>query len=269
MNLYRGCCHGCIYCDSRSECYGIEEFDRVRVKENALEILRDELRRKIKTGVILTGAMSDPYNPFERKLELTRHALELVSAYEFGIGIATKSELILRDIDLFREIKEHSPVLLKITITTADDHLSRLIEPGVPPSSRRFEVIRELTDAGLFAGILMMPVLPFLEDNLENVLEIVKKASQCGARFIYPAFGVTLRQNQREYYFKRLDQLFPGLSGRYQDRFGMNYECRSPNAKLLWSAFSKACDECGILYKMPDIVRAYKLGYESLQMRLF
>ena len=269
MNLYRGCCHGCIYCDSRSECYGIEDFDRVRAKENALEIDRNDLRRKVKTGVIMTGAMSDPYNPFEKEMELTRHALELVSAYEFGIGVATKSELILRDISLFQEIKEHSPVLLKITVTTADDELSKLIESGVPPSSRRFEVIRELTDAGLFTGILLMPVLPFLEDSLENVLAIVEKAARSGARFIYPAFGMTLRQNQREHYYEQLDGLFPGLSEQYRRQFGNSYECRSRQAKKLWEAFSKACDEHGILYQMTDIIRAYHLGYGDRQLKFF
>lgn len=125
MNIYKGCCHGCIYCDSRSECYHVENFDKVRAKENALQIIRDDLRRKVKKGVIGTGAMSDPYNPFEEKLCLTRHALELVDAYEFGIAIATKSPLITRDADILSGIKEHSPVLCKITITTADDELSK------------------------------------------------------------------------------------------------------------------------------------------------
>ncbi len=269
MNLYRGCCHGCIYCDSRSECYGIEGFDQVRAKENALEIVRNDLRRKVKTGVILTGAMSDPYNPYEKELELTRRALELVDAYEFGIGVATKSDLILRDAGLFQEIKEHSPVLLKITITTADDELSKLVEPGVPPSSRRFEVVRKLSEMGLFAGILLMPVLPFLEDSLENVLAIVERAAECGARFVYPAFGMTLRQNQRDYYFQKLDELFPGLSEKYRRQYGNSYECRSPQAKRLWTAFSKACDERGILCRMPDIVRAYRLGYGDRQLKFF
>ena len=271
MNIYRGCCHGCIYCDSRSECYGVERFDQVRAKQDALAIIRNELRRKVETGIVSTGAMSDPYNPFERELELTRHALELLSAYGFGAAIATKSSLIVRDIPILQEIRETAPVICKVTITTCDDALSRKIEPGVPVSSQRFAVIEELSRAGLFAGILLMPVLPFLEDSEENVLGIVELASKAGARFIYPAFGMTLRQNQREYYYQKLEELFPGqdLSGRYRKRYGSSYECVSPKAGLLWKAFSKACDEKGILYRMPDIVRAAHLGYEDGQLRLF
>lgn len=271
MNIYRGCCHGCIYCDSRSECYGVERFDQVRAKQDALAIIRNELRRKVETGIVSTGAMSDPYNPFERELELTRHALELLSAYGFGAAIATKSSLIVRDIPILQEIRETAPVICKVTITTCDDALSRKIEPGVPVSSQRFAVIEELSRAGLFAGILLMPVLPFLEDSEENVLGIVELASKAGARFIYPAFGMTLRQNQREYYYQKLEELFPGqdLSGRYRKRYGSSYECVSPKAGLLWKAFSKACDEKGILYRMPDIVRAARLGYEDGQLRLF
>lgn len=147
MNLYRGCCHGCIYCDSRSECYHVDNFDTVRAKENALAILRDELRRKIRKGIIGTGAMSDPYNPFEQTELLTRHALELISAYEFGITVITKSPLITRDIDVYNEISEHSPILCKMTVTTADDELCRLIEPNVAPSSERFNALAKCPKA--------------------------------------------------------------------------------------------------------------------------
>ena len=161
MNIYRGCCHGCIYCDSRSACYQIDHFDTVRAKEDALRIIRDDLRRKVKTGVVGTGAMSDPYNPFEKKEELTKHALQLVDAFGFGAAIATKSDLILRDIDILSDIKEHSPVLCKITITAAGDGLASKLEPGVCPSSARFEAVKMLSEAGIFTGILLMPVLPF------------------------------------------------------------------------------------------------------------
>ena len=271
MNLYRGCCHGCIYCDSRSECYGVEEFDRVRVKKNALQVIRDDLRRKVKPGVVATGAMSDPYNPYERDLQLTRHALELLSAYGFGVAIATKSELVLRDIDVLREIKEHSPVLVKITVTTVDDGLSRVIEPGAPASSRRLQAIRELSGAGVYAGVLLMPVLPFLEDTPGNILGVIEKAHEAGARFIYPAFGMTLRQNQRDWYFDRLDELFPGrdLRRRYVEQFGNSYRCVSPQAGELWKLFRTECDRRGILYRMPDIIASYQLGYEGNQLRFF
>lgn len=271
MNIYKGCCHGCIYCDSRSECYRIDDFDQVRAKENALEILRDDLRRKAKKGVVATGAMSDPYNPFEKELLLTRHALELISAFGFGSTIATKSSLITRDMDVLCEIKEHSPVLCKITITTCDEKLSRKIEPNVSSSMERFATVAKLKEAGIFTGILLMPVLPWLEDSEENILGIVKEAKQAGADFIYPAFGVTLRQNQREWYFQKLDQLFKGqeLVQKYRKRYGNQYQCVSPNAKRLWEVFAKSCNEAGILFNMRQIILAYKRPYETKQMSLF
>ncbi len=271
MNIYRGCSHGCIYCDSRSSCYGIENFDQVRAKQDALRIIRDDLRRKVRKGVIATGAMSDPYNPMEKDLLLTRHALELADAFDFGIAVATKSDLITRDIDVFQGIKEHSPVLCKITITTHDDALAQKLEPNAPTSSQRFETIRVLSEAGIFAGILLMPVLPFLEDTPENVLAILHRAKECGARFVYPAFGMTLRQNQREWYLQKLENLFPGqgLRERYMKQYGNAYRCVSPNAGKLWNLFSEECNKRGILYRMQDIVRMYKMGYESRQLRLF
>lgn len=270
MNIYRGCPHGCIYCDSRSECYGNEDFDTVRIKENALAIIRDDLRRKVKSGVVNTGAMSDPYNPFEKELLLTRHALELLNAYEFGVAIATKSDLITRDIDILSEIKAHSPVICKITVTTCNDTMAKKVEPNAPSSTKRFETIKKLSNAGIFSGILLMPVLPFLEDSPENIEGIVRCAANSGARFIYPAFGMTLRQNQREWYYKELDERFPNdnLRQRYAKRYGSSYECRCPNAAALWKIFSKLCDDNGILYSMKDIISGYKLGYNR-QISLF
>lgn len=271
MNIYKGCCHGCIYCDSRSDCYCIEDFDRVRAKENALRIVRDDLRRKVRTGVVGTGAMSDPYNPFEKDLQLTRHALELVNAFGFGAAIATKSTLLLRDADILAEIAEHSPVLCKVTITTADDALSQKLEPGVPPSSERFEMVRQLSGQGLFAGILLMPVLPFLEDSEENIRAIVRHTAQAGGRFIYPAFGMTLRQNQREWYYDKLNQLFSGqgLVEKYIKRYGNRYECTSPRASRLWNVFTEDCSKYGIRYQMRDIVWGYKQKYQVSQLSLF
>ncbi|WP_342759925.1 SPL family radical SAM protein [Kineothrix sedimenti] len=268
MNIYKGCCHGCIYCDSRSECYHIEDFDKVRAKENALQIIRDDLRRKVKKGVIGTGAMSDPYNPFEKELCLTRHALELINVFEFGVAIATKSPLLTRDIDILMDIREHSPVLCKVTITTADDELAAKLEPGAAVSSKRFEVLSSLRENGIFAGILLMPVLPFLEDNEENILNIVHRAAQCSVNFIYPAFGVTLRQNQRDYYYQKLNELFPedNLVGKYRKQYGEYYECRSPRSSRLYSVFAEECEKYGILYKMKDIVHVYKRNYGENQL---
>lgn len=269
MNIYRGCCHGCIYCDSRSSCYGIEDFDKVRAKENSTLQIRSELRKKIKKGVIGTGAMSDPYNPFEEKYELTRKALEIIDENNFGVAIATKGKIITRDIDILKDIQKHSPVLAKITITTYKDELSKKIEPGVAPSSERFSVVNKLSENGIFTGILLMPVLPFIEDNHENIIKIVKLAYESGAKFIYPAFGMTLRDKQRAWYFKNLDEKFSGLKKSYLEEYGSNYECRSPRAKELWSVFALECDKYGILYEMKDIVKAYRMKYEINQISLF
>lgn len=271
MNIYKGCCHGCIYCDSRSDCYGIKNFDQVRAKDQALHIIRDDLRRKVKLGVVGTGAMSDPYNPFEKKLELTRHALELVDAFGFGAAIATKSTLLERDADILESIREHSPVLCKVTVTTADDNLASLVEPGVSLSSKRFELVQNMNSRGIYTGLLMMPVLPFLEDNEENIRHIVKNAHEAGARFIYAAIGMTLRENQREWYYDCLKRLFPGenLPERYMKQYRNSYECRSPKAAKLWKLFTAECEKYGILYQMKDIVCSYKRNYEITQLSLF
>lgn len=269
MNIYKGCCHGCIYCDSRSSCYRVENFDQVRAKGNALDIIAAELKSKRRTGVIGTGAMSDPYNPFEKNYRLTRGALELINMYGFGVSIATKSDLITRDIDILKKIQNHSPVLIKITVTTCSDDLCKKIEPNAAISSKRFQAINMLSSQGIFAGILLMPVLPFLEDNEENIGGIIKNAYESGAKFIYPAFGVTLRQNQRDWYYEKLDQLFPGIKQKYITEFGNDYECRSRNAKLLWQLFKKECDKFGILYKMEDIIKGYRQGYDTDQLSFF
>lgn len=269
MNIYKGCCHGCIYCDSRSECYGIENFDEVRAKENAAVLIERELKSKRHKGVVGTGAMSDPYNIFEKEYKLTRKALELINLYRFGVSIATKSDLILRDIDLIKQISLHSPVLVKITITTSDDELCKKIEPGAAVSSDRFEVIKRLSQSGIFAGILLMPVLPFIEDNPENIASIIRLAHESGAKFIYPAFGVTLRQNQREWYYRKLDELFATVRDKYVRHYGNAYECRSLKAKELWELFEYECNKNNILYKMEDIIKNYKSGYGNVQISLF
>lgn len=271
MNIYKGCCHGCIYCDSRSECYGVEDFDRVRAKENAMQVIRDDLRSKVRSGIVGTGSMSDPYNPFEKELLLTRHGLELIDAYEFGVAIATKSDLITRDIDILQSIKSHSPVLCKLTVTTTDDVLAGKLEPNVASPTQRLAAIKKLSDAGIFTGVLLMPTLPFLEDSVVNVLSVVEGAARAGAKFVYPAFGMTMRQNQREYYLGELERRFPGqgLRARYERQYGQQYTCTSPNAKPLWAAFSKRCKELGLLYEMRHIISAYQRGYGDRQLSFF
>lgn len=270
MNIYRGCSHGCIYCDSRSECYGVDHFDEVRAKEQALTILARELQTKRKNGIIGTGAMSDPYNPQEKIHRLTRQALQLVDQHhQFGLAIATKSDLVLRDLDLLTSIQKHSPVLVKITVTTANDELCYKIEPRVAVSSARFAAIGELSRSGIHTGILLMPALPFLEDQELNIREIVRLAHEHGAKFIFPSFGVTLRQNQRVWFYQQLDRHFPGLKEKYLEEFGSTYVCNSPRAKELWRLFRAECQKYGILYRMPEIIDSYQQGYGNTQLSLF
>ena len=269
MNIYRGCSHGCIYCDSRSLCYRIENFYTVRAKQDALRIIRDDLLKKRKRGVIATGAMSDPYNPYEKELKLTRNALELINAYRFGVAVATKSTLIVRDSNILKDIQENSPVLVKMTITTADDNLCKIIEPNAPVSSERFEAVKTLNSNGVYAGILMMPILPFIEDTEENILSIIQKAKESGARFIYPAIGMTLRTGNREYYYEKLDKYFPGIKEKYIKRYDIRYNCTSPKVKRLWNIFTEECKRLEIRYQMKDIVIDYKRGYTAKQLNLF
>lgn len=268
MNLYKGCSHGCIYCDSRSECYQIKDFDTVRVKENAITILERELMYKSRKGVVGIGAMSDSYNPFEKELEVTRQALSLLVRYGFGVSLETKSDLIIRDIDLFQKIQQQSSCIVKMTITTCDDDLCRKIEPRVCVSSKRFAAIKQLSDAGIFTGILFNPVLPFICDTEENIREMVRLTAEAGAKFIHTYFSVTLRQNQRDYYFDQLEESFPGLKEKYIQLYGNKYHCISPHAKRLRQVFVEECKKYGLLYKMNDIIQAYKKP-KAEQLTLF
>lgn len=258
MNLYRGCSHGCIYCDSRSNCYHIDNFDIVKGKENALQILEQELSKKREKGVVGIGAMSDTYNPLEKEYELTRGALRLLLKYGFGVSIDTKSDLILRDIDLLKEINSKNDVIVKFTITTPKDELAKIIEPRVCVSSKRLQAIKTLSDNGIFAGVMLNPVLPFITDKEEDLKELVRLASENGAKFIHTYMGMTLRENQRDYYFENLDKYFSGLKQKYMRCYGARYNCKAINYKKLYKVFSEECKKYGILYKMSDIIKAYK-----------
>lgn len=269
MNLYKGCSHGCVYCDSRSNCYQIENFDQVRIKKNAISILEKELASKRKKGVIGIGAMSDTYNPFEQKYEVTRNALKQISKYGFGVSIDTKSDLIVRDIDLLTEIAKKNNVIIKITITTTDDQLSKIIEPHVCKTSRRLKAIRTLSQAGLFVGILMNPVFPFLTDTEENIKNMVRLAHENGAKFIHTYMSVTLRENQRVYYYQQLDKYYPGLKEQYRKQYGNQYICKPKNVKELYQVFTKECKKYGILYQMKDIINAYQQAESKQQLTLF
>lgn len=266
MNLYRGCCHGCIYCDSRSECYRIEPFERVRAKQDALAIMGRELRLRHRAGVISTGAMSDPYNPFEKELELTRGALELVDRHRFGISILTKSPLITRDVGLLQRIAHHSVVSAKLTVTAADDALCKQLEPHVAPTSERFGAIRTLADAGLMTGISIVPVLPFLTDTSENIRTLVEMAAAAGARYVYMEPGVTLRGNQRAHFYSQLDRLFPGIAQEYQSTYGNRYRCTTRHHRELRRTLAAACRRHGLLCRLSDILAAQKAPYEQPQL---
>lgn len=268
MNIYRGCCHGCIYCDSRSDCYQIKDFDTVRAKENAIEIIRKELKGKINKGIIGTGSMSDPYNFFEKEYRLTRQALEVINYYGFGLSITTKSNLITRDIDLLKRISCHSPVIITITVTTCSNEVSKIIEPNVSVSSERFDAIKKLTDNGIYTGVLFTPVLPFIEDNEENIRGITNKAYVCGAKFVYTQMGVTLRQNQRDWYFQKLDKYFEGLKEKYISHYGNQYICKAQNDSELCKIFLSECHKLQLHYKMEDIIKDYKRNYTTEQISL-
>lgn len=257
MNLYKGCSHKCIYCDSRSSCYNIDDFDIVRAKANEIEILNQELKTKRKKGVIGIGAMSDTYNPLEKQYKITRKALELISYYSFGISIETKSNLITRDIDLLKKINSTADVILKLTITTADDSLSKIIEPSVCTSSERLQAMKQLADSGLFVGTLLTPIIPFITDSEKNIRNVIKLSAENGAKFVFSMGGVTLRGNQKDYFFNQLDKSFPGMKEKYIKNFGNSYFCYSLN-KNLKNVFEEECSKYGLFYKMEDIIKAYK-----------
>jgi len=269
MNLYRGCQHQCIYCDSRSECYQIENFKHdILVKVNAIELLRDELARKRIVGTIGTGSMNDPYMPLEAETQLTRRALEVIVESCFPVHVITKSDLVVRDLDLLNEISHKTYAAVTFTVTTADDALSKQLEPGAPVSSRRLAALRNLSRSGLLTGITMMPVLPFIEDSEENIRQIVTLAAENGARYILPAFGLTLRDRQRAYYYDKLDQLFPGLRRSYEKTFGERYSAPAQNARQLGQFFARLCENYGIANQMPVFVPQKRAHETSLQPRL-
>ncbi len=245
MNLYRGCSHGCIYCDSRSSCYRIENFSDILVKINAIDLLKKELPSKRVKGTIGTGSMNDPYQPAEKQFQLTKKSLELMVKHGFPVHIITKSDLVLRDVDILREISK-TYAAVTFTVITTDDKLAGIIEPGAPPPSKRLKTIETLSRAGVYTGITMMPLLPFITDTEENVKDIVRRAKDSGAKYIIPVFGMSIRTGQREYYYQKLDEHFPGLKTKYEKNYGMRYQCPSPDHARLEKVFLEACDKNAI-----------------------
>lgn len=251
MNLYRGCQHRCIYCDSRSLCYGIDGFDKeVLVKVNAVDLLRDALPRKRMVGTIGTGSMNDPYMPLEKKINLTGRALEVIAENRFPVHIITKSDLVLKDIETLVEINKVYAAV-SFTVTAADDDLSKKVEPGAPRSSQRFAAMRPLANRGILTGVILMPVLPFIEDNEENITAILEKAKQSGASYIIPSLGMTIRDRQRSYYYDKLDQHFPGVKEQYVKAFGGNYFAQANHAKQLYRLIEELCYQYKITPHIP------------------
>jgi DNA repair photolyase len=269
MNLYRGCQHQCIYCDSRSECYQIEDFNHdVLVKVNAIDLLRRELRGKRILATIGTGSMNDPYMPLEAEVQLTRRALEVIAGYGFPVHVITKSDLVVRDLDLLEQIHARTLAAVTFTITTTDDELARKLEPVAPAPSLRLTALQAVRRRGLPAGITLMPVLPFIEDTIENIRSIVSLAAAAGASYILPAFGMTLRDRQREYYYARLDQLFPGMRKRYETAFGGSYYAPAQGADALRHELENLCREHGIPLKMPVFAPRRRVEQNDRQPRL-
>ena len=257
MNIYRGCTHGCIYCDSRSMCYHFKHpFDDIEVKRNAPELLEKALRTKKKKCMIGTGAMSDPYMHCEEQLQLTRKCLEIILRYGFGAAVQTKSDRILRDIDLLEEINRSAKCVVQMTLTTYDDDLCRILEPHVCNTKRRIEVLEEMQKRGIPTVVWLTPILPYINDTKENITSILNECVRVGVKGIIDfGMGLTLREGSREYYYAALDQHFPGLKERYIQRYGNSYELPSPNAGELAGIVQNICREHGILSTPDDCFR--------------
>ncbi|MFA8344406.1 MAG: radical SAM protein [Rhodothermaceae bacterium] len=264
MNLYRGCQHGCIYCDSRSECYRIEKFDEeVVVKTNAIQLLKKEIAKKKEKGTIGLGSMNDPYMPVELELEMTKQALEVIANHRFPVHMITKSDLVLRDLDLYKRIN-FVYAAISFTITTADDNLAKKIEPAAPAPSKRFKAMEKIAANGIMTGITLMPLLPYIQDNVDNIVDIVKAAKDSGVSYIIPAFGVTLRDRQRDYFYKKLEKEFPGIKERYIKKFKNNYFCLPEKVRVLDMIFREQCYKQGI----PVKIKQFTPG-EPEQLALF
>ena len=272
MNIYRGCSHGCIYCDSRSKCYHFTHaFEDIEVKQNAPELLEKALRSKRKKCMIGTGAMSDPYMHIEEELRLTRKCLEVIKQYGFGVAIQTKSDRILRDIELLDEINKSAKCVVQMTLTTYDDELCKIIEPNVCNTKRRIEVLEEMQKRGIPTVVWLTPVLPFINDTKENITSILNECVRVGVKGIIDfGMGLTLRDGDREYYYAALDKHFPGMKERYIKTYRNAYELPSPNTKELTEIFQRICRENGILSGSDECFRYMsELPEKYQQLSLF
>ena len=255
MNIYRGCQHGCVYCDARSWCYQMNHiFEDIEIKENAMELLEAALKSKRRPCMLGTGSMSDPYMPVEKSLGMTRQMLELVEKHGFGATVLTKSDLVLRDIDILRRINGKTKAVVQISLTVTDDRLSKILEPNVCPTSRRIEVLEKLREAGIPTVVWLCPILPFLTDTEENVMGILRACRDTGVKgIIQYGMGLTLREGNREYFYAALDKHFPGLKERYIRTYGNAYELPSPKNEELMALFHGFCQYYGIWHNNDQI----------------
>lgn len=264
MNLYRGCSHGCIYCDSRSKCYQMDHaFEDIEVKENALELLEKALLSKKKRCMIGTGAMTDPYIPLEETLRMTRGALEIIERHGFGVAIQTKSCRILRDLDVLKKINDRSKAVVQMTLTTHDDALCRILEPNVSVASERVAALKQFRDALIPTIVWLCPILPYINDTRENIAGILDSCIEAGVKgIICFNMGLTLREGSREYFYEQLDRHFPGMKQRYIRSFGNAYELNSHRNEELMRLFHRTCEKAGILHDNREIF-AYLHGFSE------
>ena len=273
MNLYRGCSHGCIYCDSRSRCYHMEHsFEDIEVKENAIPLLEAALKRKREKCMLATGSMTDPYIPLEEKLCYVRKALSLADRYDFGFTLITKSDRVLRDLDLLKSINEKTKAVVQMTLTTIDDALCKKIEPNVSTTSQRIAALKTLRDAGIPTVVWLSPILPFINDTQENVRGIIDACAEAKVYGILCfGMGLTLREGNREYFYHQLDRHFPGLKEKYMETFGLQYAVTSPRNEGLMKMFHNLCQAYGIVHSNGQIfeyLRTFedKTGAEQLSL---
>ena len=274
MNLYRGCLHGCIYCDSRSECYCMDhDFEDVEVKANALELLENNLKRKRSKCMLATGSMSDPYIPLENELKHVRKALGLAYNYGFGFTLITKSNRVLRDFDLLTAINNKTKCVVQMTLTTCDENLCKKIEPNVSTTKERVAVLKKLHEAGIPTVVWLCPILPFINDTKENIKGILDYCIEAKVYgIICFGMGVTLRKGNREYFYQQLDHLFPGMKEKYIKTYGVKYQLNSPNNNELMQLFHQTCQANGIVHdnnQIFDYLKKYENKHENIQLSLF
>ena len=274
MNLYRGCTHGCIYCDSRSKCYRMDhDFEDIGVKLRAADLLENTLKKKRSKGMIATGSMTDPYVPIEADLKITRRCLNIIDRFDFGVVIQTKSNLIMRDIDILESINKKTKCVVAMTLTTFDDELCRKLEPNVCTTKERVEVLMEMKKRGIPTIVWLSPFLPFINDTEENLRGLMGYCIEAGVYGIMNfGFGLTLREGNREYFYEQLDIHFPGIKEKYIEVYGNSYEVASPDNKRLMKIFTDLCEEHNIVYDKEELfryMREYKNKQIGTQLSLF